>query len=41
MPLFGLFLVALVFVLYRSWRTLLAIVVTLGLVVSIAMGLAD
>ncbi|HEY6456035.1 MAG TPA: hypothetical protein VIY90_12235, partial [Steroidobacteraceae bacterium] len=40
MPLFGLFLVALVFVLYRSWRTLLAIVITLGLVVSIAMGLA-
>ena len=40
MPLFGLFLVALVFVLYRSWRTLLAIVITLGLVVAIAMGLA-
>jgi hypothetical protein len=40
MPLFGLFLVALVFVLYRSWRTLLAIIITLGLVVAIAMGLA-
>jgi len=40
MPLFGLFLVALIFVLYRSWRTLLAIVITLGLVVAIAMGLA-
>jgi predicted RND superfamily exporter protein len=40
MPLFGLFLVALVFALYRSWRTLLAIVITLGLVVSMAMGLA-
>jgi hypothetical protein len=40
MPLFGLFLVVLVFVLYRSWRALLAIIITLGLVVSIAMGLA-
>jgi uncharacterized protein len=40
MPLFGLFLVALVFLLYRSWRTLLAIIITLGLVVSIAIGLA-
>jgi predicted RND superfamily exporter protein len=40
MPLFGLFLVALVFVLYRSWRALLAIVITLGVVVSIAIGLA-
>ena len=40
MPLFGLFLVALVFVLYRSWRALLAIIITLALVVSIAMGLA-
>lgn len=40
MPLFGLFLVALVFVLYRSWRALLAIVITLAVVVSIAMGLA-
>ena len=40
MPLFGLFLVALIFLLYRSWRALLAIVITLGLVVAIAMGLA-
>ena len=40
MPLFGLFLVTLVFALYRSWRTLLAIVITLGLVVAIALGLA-
>ena len=40
MPLFGLFLVTLVFVLYRSWRALLALVITLGLVVAIAMGLA-
>ena len=40
MPLFGVFLIALIFVLYRSWRTLLAIVITLGLVVAIAIGLA-
>jgi predicted RND superfamily exporter protein len=40
MPLFGLFLVALIFLLYRSWRALLAIVITLGLVVAIAMGVA-
>src|ERR1700733_1342782 len=40
MPLFGLFLVTLIFVLYRSWRALLAIVITLGLVVAIAVGLA-
>jgi uncharacterized protein len=40
MPLFGLFLIALILVLYRSWRALLAIVTTLGLVVAIAIGLA-
>jgi predicted RND superfamily exporter protein len=40
MPLFGLFLVALIFLLYRSWRALLAIVITLGLVVAMAIGLA-
>jgi uncharacterized protein len=40
MPLFGLFLVALIFLLYRSWRALLAIIITLGLVVAMAMGLA-
>ena len=40
MPLFGLFLVTLVFLLYRSWRALLAIVVTLGLTVAMAMGIA-
>ena len=40
MPLFGVFLVALIFILYRSWRALLAIVITLGLVVAIAMGMA-
>jgi len=40
MPLFGLFLVTLIFLLYRSWRALLAIVITLGLVVAVAIGLA-
>ena len=40
MPLFGVFLVTLIFLLYRSWRALLAIVITLGLVVAIAMGVA-
>src|SRR5579863_7839115 len=41
MPLFGLFLLALVLIVYRSWRTLAAIVLTLAAVVAIAMGLAD
>jgi hypothetical protein len=40
-PLFGVFLVALVFIVYRSWRTLGAVVLTLGAVVAMAMGLAD
>jgi len=40
MPLFGLFLMALIFVLYRSWRTLAAMVLTLGSVVALAVGLA-
>ncbi|MGH8229592.1 MAG: efflux RND transporter permease subunit, partial [Steroidobacteraceae bacterium] len=40
MPLFGLFLMALILALYRSWRTLAAIVLTLGSVLAIAMGLA-
>ncbi len=40
MPLFGVFLIALIFLLYRSWRALLAIIITLGLVVAIAIGLA-
>ena len=40
MPLFGVFLVTLIFLLYRSWRTLLAIVITLGVAVAIAVGLA-
>ena len=41
MPLFGLFLMTLVMVIYRSWRALGAIVLTLGSLVAIAMGLAD
>lgn len=41
MPLFGAFLLALVLIVYRSWRTLAALVLTLAAVVAIAMGLAD
>ena len=41
MPLFGIFLMTLVLVIYRSWRTLAAFVLTLGAVVAVAMGLAD
>jgi uncharacterized protein len=41
MPLFGLFLLTLVFVVYRSWRALAAIVFTLGAVVAIAVGLGE
>jgi len=41
MPLFGLFLMALILALYRSWRTLGAIVLTLAAIVAMAMGLAD
>jgi predicted RND superfamily exporter protein len=40
MPLFGVFLVALVLIVYRSLRALGAIIVTLGSVVAIAVGLA-
>ncbi len=39
MPLFGIFLTALVFVVFRSWRALCAIIVTLGAVVAIGVGL--
>jgi len=39
MPLFGIFLTALVFVVFRSWRALAAIVLTLGAVVAIGVGL--
>jgi predicted RND superfamily exporter protein len=41
MPLFGLFLMTLVLVIYRSWRALGAMLLTLGALVAIAMGLAD
>jgi uncharacterized protein len=41
MPLFGAFLMILVFVIYRSWRALACIVLTLGSVVAIAVGLGD
>jgi len=40
MPLFGVFLMTLVLIIYRSWRALGAIVLTLGSLVAIAMGLA-
>lgn len=40
MPLFGLFVTVLVLALYRSWRTLVAFLVTLGAVVSMAIGIA-
>ena len=40
MPLFGVFLLALVLIVYRSWRTLAAVVLTLAAVVAIAIGLA-
>src|SRR5580658_4492843 len=41
MPLFGIFLMTLVLIIYRSWRALGAIILTLGTLVAIAMGLAD
>jgi hypothetical protein len=41
MPLFGIFLMTLVLIIYRSWRTLAAIILTLGTLVAIAMGLGD
>jgi uncharacterized protein len=40
MPLFGIFLITLVVIIYRSWRALLAIVLTLGAVIAISVGLA-
>ena len=40
MPLFGIFLIVLVVLVYRSWRVLLAIVLTLGSIVAIAVGQA-
>jgi predicted RND superfamily exporter protein len=41
MPLFGVFLMTLIFVVFRSWRTLAAIILTLATVVAIAVGLSD
>ncbi len=41
MPLFGVFLMTLVLIIYRSWRALGAIILTLGALVAMAMGLAD
>ena len=41
MPLFGIFLMTLVVIIYRSWRALAAIVFTLGAVVAMAVGLGD
>jgi uncharacterized protein len=41
MPLFGIFLLTLVFIVYRSWRTLAAIIITLGAVVAVAVGLGE
>ena len=41
MPLFGIFLLTLVFILYRSWRALGAIILTLGAVVAVAVGLGE
>jgi predicted RND superfamily exporter protein len=40
MPLFGIFLMTLVLIIYRSWRALGAIILSLGALVAIAMGLA-
>jgi uncharacterized protein len=41
MPLFGIFLLTLVAIVYRSWRTLAAIILTLGTIVAMAVGLGD
>jgi len=41
MPLFGVFLLTLVFIVYRSWRALAAIILTLGAVVAIAVGFGE
>jgi predicted RND superfamily exporter protein len=41
MPLFGIFLLTLVALVYRSWRTLAAIILTLGAVMAMAVGLGD
>jgi uncharacterized protein len=41
MPLFGVFVVTLILLVYRSWRALGAVVLTLAVVVAMAMGIAD
>ena len=41
MPLFGIFLLTLVFIVYRSWRALAAIIITLGSVVAIGVGFGE
>lgn len=41
MPLFGIFLLTLVFIVYRSWRALAAIVLTLGAAIAMGVGLGD
>jgi predicted RND superfamily exporter protein len=41
MPLFGIFLLTLVFIVYRSWRALAAIVLTLGSAIAMGVGLGD
>jgi uncharacterized protein len=41
MPLFGVFLVTLVFIVYRSWRAVAAVLLTLGAVVAMAVGAGD
>jgi predicted RND superfamily exporter protein len=41
MPLFGIFLLTLVFIVYRSWRALGAIILTLGAVVAIGVGFGE
>jgi len=41
MPLFGIFLMVLVYIVYRSWRALGAIIITLGAIVAMAVGLAE
>src|SRR6185437_6886495 len=41
MPLFGIFLMTLMFIVYRSWRALAAIILTLAAVVAMAVGLGD
>jgi predicted RND superfamily exporter protein len=41
MPLFGIFLLTLVFIVYRSWRALAAIVLTLGAAIAMGVGLGE